>query len=427
MKIIITIALLTLSLAFVASAQPDSGGDTDPGIASLDTVWQTVSEYHYDTTFGGVNWQEIHDRYYETARTIKDDDSLIQLMNDMLLELKLSHYAVFRPEKKADGGSQLISAGSIGLGLRLFGEEAVITSLKPDFPAARAGLKPGYAITGINGVSVQQMLSDAADSHISHFSERRKVSDMCDAIYGCTFGQPGDTVVIAYKDEDGMSREATLLMQQRPGGTIIDEDFPTVYVDCSSARLADDIGYIYFSAVLPPADSFFLTAIEKLSDVRGLVIDIRGNPGGMHTVGETIASKLIGEKMVFSVFKYRDGTVEVSVEPNPPVFEGPIAILVDVMNASASERFSGCMQSIGRATIIGEQSPGSVGPSNFKILPNGATFMYLIAQSLTPDGTVLEGHGVVPDIIEPLDREALLKGVDTQIQRAVEFLKNEVE
>ena len=424
MKTIITIALLTSSLAFVASAQPDSGVEIDAGMASLDTVWQTVSEYHYDTTFGGVDWQEIHDRYYKTARTVRDDDSLIQLMNDMLLELKLSHYAVFRPEKKADGGSQLISAGSIGLGLRLFGEEAVISFLKPDFPAARAGLKPGYVITDINGVSVKQMLSDAAGSHIPHFSERRKISDMCDVIYGRSFGQPGDTVVIAYEDEAGTSLEATLLMQQRPGGTIIDEDFPTVYVDCNSARLADDIGYIYFSAVLPPADSFFLAAIEELSDVRGLIIDIRGNPGGMHTVGETIASKLIGEKTVFSVFKYRDSTVEVLVEPNPPVFEGPIAILIDVMNASASERFSGCMQSVGRATIIGEQSPGSVGPSNFKQLPNGATFMYLIAQSLTPDGTVLEGHGVVPDITVPLDRKALSRDEDTQIARAVEFLKS---
>ena len=102
-------------------------------------------------------------------------------------------------------------------------------------------------------------------------------------------------------------------------------------------------------------------------------------------------------------------------------------ILIDVMNGSASERFSACMQSVGRATIIGERSSGSVGPSDIKELPNGASFMYLVAQSLTPDGTVLEGHGVIPDITVPLDKEALLNGVDTQIEQAVAYLSDALD
>jgi carboxyl-terminal processing protease len=160
-----------------------------------------------------------------------------------------------------------------------------------------------------------------------------------------------------------------------------------------------------------------------MQNLRGLIIDIRGNPGGDHVIGETIASKLLSERTMFSVFRYRDSTVQVSVDPEPPIFKGPVVILIDVMNASASERFSACMQSVGRAKIIGEQSPGAVGPSSLKELPNGATFLYLVAQSLTPDGKVLEGNGVIPDITVPLDRKALLMGRDTQIERAIKYIK----
>jgi carboxyl-terminal processing protease len=199
-----------------------------------------------------------------------------------------------------------------------------------------------------------------------------------------------------------------------------------VFLDFEAERIGNDIGYIYFSAFVPPADSLFRAALESLGDIRGLIIDLRGNPGGMHEIGEAIASKFVRERTLFSVFRYRDSTREVSVEPEPPLFTGPVAILIDVMNGSASERFSACMQSIGRAKIIGERSPGSVGPADVKRLPNGASFMYLVAQSTTPDGTVLEGRGVVPDITAPLDRAALFRGVDSQIERAALYLENEM-
>jgi len=418
---------LTACVTIKAAAQSDVQDDIDLGRASLDTVWQTVSECHFDSTFGGLDWQGIHDRYYGLAAKAENDDALIKLMNQMLLELKLSHYAVFHMDDKASSGSPLLSEASIGLDLRLFGDEAVITSLTPGFPAVQAGMIPGYAITSINGVPVEQMLSDAAARHIPHFNERRKIGDMSDDVLGRCYGKAGDTVVIGYEDESGAGHEVTLLMKQREDGIKIEEHFPTVYVDFRAEKLSGDIGYIYASAILPPADSLFSAALDSMKNIRALIIDLRGNPGGMHEIGEAWASRLISRKTLFSVFRYRDSTVNVSVEPDPPIMDGPIAILIDVMNGSASERFSACMQSIGRAKIIGERSPGSVGPSNVKELPNGASFMYLVAQSLTPDGTVLEGHGVIPYITVPLDRAALSRGVDTQLERAIAYLKSKID
>lgn len=426
-KVLIILVSLAVGIAGAVMGESDSTDWRALGEASLDTVWETVNEYHYDTTFGGVDWRAIHDRYAGLADAAKDEAELIELMNEMLLELKLSHYAVFRMESKAGSGPPILAEASVGLDLRILGNEAVITSLAADYPAARAGLKTGYAITNIDGEPVQKLMDAVAAEHIPRFGERRLISDMADDLVRRCFGHAGDTVQLSYEDSDGVLHDVTLPMKARGAGVKIDDNFPPVYLDFRSVRLTDDIGYVYFSAVLPPADSLFLDALDRMNDVRGLIIDIRGNPGGMHQIGEAIASKLVGEKTLFSVFRYRDSTVEVKIEPNPPVFEGPVAILIDVMNGSASERFSACMQSIGRATIIGEQSSGSVGPSDIKLLPNGASLMYLVAQSLTPDGTVLEGRGVIPDVIVSLDKAALLKGVDTQLDRAVAHLESRLD
>ncbi len=423
MRTIVVLMSLLISASITALAQSNAPDEVNLGRASLDTVWQTVYEHHYDSTFGGLNWKDIHDRYDKLAATTKEDSSFIKLMNQMLRELKLSHYSVFRVEDAASSGSPSMSEGSIGIELGLFGNEAVITALNPDFPAAQAGMKLGYQIKSFNGKSIRQILSDVTAKHIPHFNERQMTKSMCREVTGYCFGQPGDTVVITYEDETGVSHDTRLKMKQRTGGTKVSEELPTIYVDFKAERLAGNLGYISFSTFFPPADSLFLAALNSMKDIRGLIIDIRSSPGGMHEIGETIASRLVSKKTLFSVFQYRDSTVKVSVDPAPPIFEGPVAILINVMNGSASERFSACMQSIGRAKIIGEQSSGAVGPSNLKKLPDGASFLYLVAQSSTPDGTVLEGRGVIPDITVPLDRNALLKGRDTQIERAIDYLK----
>ena len=393
-------------------------------IASFDTIWQTVNENHYDPTFGGVDWNEIYKRYQKHVADLDDNDQFIELANKMLKELKLSHYVVFDVKKSSDSGSPLISQGTIGLETRIIDSKAIAKSVKQGSPAFAAGLRQGYEITMIDSVPVAQMIKDAEESHISHFNNRVLVSSMNDAILNRFFGEADSSVVVTYIDAKGIEQESEIIRQERPLKTIIDENFPAIYVDFESKVIESDIGYVYFDAFSPPVDTMFAKAIDSMKNIKGLIIDIRGNPGGMHEVGEAIASKLVNEKTLFSLFRTRDGVEEVYVNPDEKIFTGPVTVLIDVMNGSASERFSACIQSIGRAVIIGEWSPGSVGPSDIKELPNGASFMYLIAQSLTPDGTVLEGYGVKPDIAVNLDRDELLNGIDTQVERAVQYIRD---
>ena len=111
------------------------------------------------------------------------------------------------------------------------------------------------------------------------------------------------------------------------------------------------------------------------------------------------------------------------LDPAETVYDGPVVVLIDGASVSSAEEFAGALQAIHRAVIVGERSPGRVLVIDLMELPNGAIFLYPIEQTMTPDGTVLEGHGVVPDIPVGLDRDLLLQGVDSQLEAAIEYIE----
>ena len=133
---------------------------------------------------------------------------------------------------------------------------------------------------------------------------------------------------------------------------------------------------------------------------------------------------MVKDRVLFWRYQGRDKTQEAYLEPADSVYEGPVVVMVDHLSVSSAEEFSGGLKAIKRATIVGERTPGVVVTGNFEKLPNGATFVYPKAWTITADGTILEGHGVVPDIEMALDRNELLQGKDSQLEAAVRFIKN---
>jgi carboxyl-terminal processing protease len=105
-----------------------------------------------------------------------------------------------------------------------------------------------------------------------------------------------------------------------------------------------------------------------------------------------------------------------------PPFSGPVAILVDSMSGSASECFAGGMQSIGRARIFGQTSMGQALPALFDRLPNGDVLIHAYGDFVTANGTRLEGRGVIPDEVVPLERADLLAGRDRTMEAALAWI-----
>ncbi|MES0344129.1 MAG: S41 family peptidase, partial [Anaerolineales bacterium] len=160
-----------------------------------------------------------------------------------------------------------------------------------------------------------------------------------------------------------------------------------------------------------------------LHDAPAMIIDLRGNPGGTFPVRKAIASQLVGEPELFMRYQLRDGMEEAYLDSISNAYPGEVVLLVDELSTSSSEEFTGSLQAMGRATIIGSQTPGSCLVMNIELLPYEAILMYPFGQSQTPDGRILENNGVVPDIEVALDREQLLQGIDSQLEAAIEYVE----
>jgi carboxyl-terminal processing protease len=239
------------------------------------------------------------------------------------------------------------------------------------------------------------------------------------------YGETGKEVVVDYLDAKDRPQRATLQFAARSGSACaqIDPALPPACAELEVKRLADGIGYLRFSGFLTSVLDGVLQAIDDLHDAPALIIDLRGNPGGLFPVRKAIASQLVGDPKLFMRYQHRDGLEEAYLDPVPDAYEGKVVILVDELSASSSEEFAGSLQALGRATIVGSQTPGRCLVQEIAVLPQGALLVYPSAESQTPDGRVLEDNGVVPDIEVALDRELLLQGIDTQLEAAIDTIK----
>lgn len=117
----------------------------------FEIVWQTVNDKYFDSTFGGLDWNEVHDCYRPQVAAVEDEKTFYELVNKMLLELNVSHIGVVPPDQKDQLDPILSAEGSIGIDLRLLGEETVITAVEPESPGEQAGLRPGCVVQEMNG------------------------------------------------------------------------------------------------------------------------------------------------------------------------------------------------------------------------------------------------------------------------------------
>jgi proline iminopeptidase len=233
-------------------------------------------------------------------------------------------------------------------------------------------------------------------------------------------------VVIGYLDENGEEHETSIRRASRERKSVAGPVLPPFFLEFESRLLNDGIAYIRFSNFHPALTADVVQAIESHHDASGLIIDLRGNSGGEMEVTKAIARQLITERTLFSLLTTRNGHNELVLHPKQDAYTGPLVILIDAQSLSASEQFAAGLQATGRAVIVGERSPGNLLGGNLLQLPNDVGFIYPVVQVSTPDGTVLEGRGVIPDMEVGLDRTLLLEGVDPQLEAAVAYLVKEL-
>jgi len=390
---------------------------------SFETVWQTVNEKHYDPTFGGVDWKAVHDRYQPKIAAAEDDGTFYALTNRMLFRLNLSHLLVATRSELKRHLPVLLAEGAIGIDIKWIDKEAVISAVNPGTPADKAGLRPGYVIVGVDGKSIDQMVSNEKAYLTPPFNDRNRRNNLTNYILGHIYGMPNTRVTIAYRNEFGIIEKKAITRKSRGLATSLSPTMPPAFIEFESRRLPGNIAYFRFNHFAEPVDTKFIAAVEAMGDSRGMIIDLRANPGGFFSVLDTMAEHLLFEQVLLYQYKFRDRTVDKVIHPVAAPYKKPLVVLINERSMSCSELFAGSMQAVKRALIVGDRSPGYLLGANWIRLLNGGYFMHTILQPLPSDGKIIEDHGVRPDIEVSLERDALLEGRDSQLETAIKYIK----
>jgi carboxyl-terminal processing protease len=201
--------------------------------------------------------------------------------------------------------------------------------------------------------------------------------------------------------------------------------FPSTPIRCEATRDPDGIALLQFNIFVPPVMRKIKVLLRQLKPGDGLIVDLRGNGGGITTMASGISGRLCREEFVLGSMHQRQGAIDLDVYPQDSVFDGPVAILIDGRSASTSEVLAAGLQERHRARVFGELSAGAALPSVFKDLSTGDLFQFAIADVTTPSGALLEGKGVAPDESVLRSRADLAAGRDPVIEAARKWIDKE--
>jgi carboxyl-terminal processing protease len=156
---------------------------------------------------------------------------------------------------------------------------------------------------------------------------------------------------------------------------------------------------------------------------KGFVLDLRENPGGLLSAAVGVSSLFVESGVIVRVDERgKPETQEMAL--GDKVTDKPLVVLIDANSASASEIVAGALQDYKRATILGEKSYGKGSVQVIRQLSNGGAVKLTNAHYLTPKSRVIDGVGVVPDVILPMDPKLqAARETDTQLKKAFEILR----
>lgn len=192
----------------------------------------------------------------------------------------------------------------------------------------------------------------------------------------------------------------------------------------SYTLLDNNVGYLSISQFEEVTTKQFKAAVEDLQSqgMKGLVIDIRNNPGGLLDTVVGMLKYMLPDGLIVYTEDKQGNRKEYKGQDNDE-FNLPLAVIVNGNSASASEIFAGAIQDYGKGTIIGTQTYGKGIVQTVKPLTDGSAIKFTIAKYFTPKGQDIHGKGVTPDMVVEYDTDA---DVDTQLDAAIKNVEAQI-
>jgi len=394
-------------------------------LASFEKVWTTIRDKHWEKNPGGLDWTAIHDEFRPKMELAAGTPRARDVLREMLSRLRQTHFAIVPGSVYADvepsANDETHGDGSTGIDVRVLDGQAIVTKVDSGSSADRAGVKPGWEIDGVSGVLLAPLIDRLKkDPSLTGLTLERAVQSRIG-------GPIGETGRFAFLDGSNHLQVIPLVFSSPRGVISSFGNLPPMHVWVETGRLGNT-GYIAFNMFLDLVHVMtqFGNFVESCNRCDGLVIDLRGNPGGIGGMAMGMAGWLVDKPdQKLGTMLMRDVKLNFVINPRAQVFTGPVAVLVDGSSASTSEIFAGGLKDLGRARVFGTHTAAAALPSVFERLPNGDGFQYAVANYISEGGKPLEGVGVTPDVEVRLTRPALLSGHDPVLDAALEWIKGQ--
>ena len=432
-------AIRRLALAFVASAitaGPAAAQTAAAPIASYDSAWAALARTYWDTSFIATRWRPAHDSIRAALGADADAASVRAAIRALIAVPRQSHFVLLpasaTPVPANAGPSDDKRPGTVGLDVRAIGQEVVVWRVAADGAAARSGIRTGDVIRQIDTLPVARMRTTLRDAMPNDPAKADAL--VTTSVKARLGGSVGDTLLLVLSDRRGRSRAHALVRAPLSGRLTQFGNLPPIVVTATGARETvrargkrpRSVALITWSAWFPALSPTLDTLFFANRDADALIIDLRGNPGGVIGMLAGISGHVLDTVVSLGELRSRSGLLRFSSNPRrvdgtgrrTTPFAGPIAIIVDEFSASTTEFFASGMQAIGRARIFGATSAGQALPAAMGRLPNGDVLMHVIADHSDARGRRVEGIGVVPDQASPLRIADLRAGRDAALDAA---------
>lgn len=398
---------------------PDS-----PHSETFDRVWTTLLEKHYDPTLGCLDWPAIRTYYGDRVAKAPDTKAAYVELNAMLDTLGQSHLAAVPPGDRTDGATRQKNTGPAlaPLAARVIDGKAIVTSTSLE--GHESGVPRGAQLVEIDGNTVDVATQWHLDGEGREEAKRLYAARAVGSMLHCP---DGGLKRLKYLDpaagDAEVEREVECVM---PQATETLGNLRNVPVRVNS-RMIDGtkIGYLAFNVwMVPLMNARLRPALAQLREqgMQALVLDLRGNPGGVGAMSIPLARELVTEAVDLGALQMRNMKQEFKVEANPEAFAGPVVLLIDEGTASTSEIFATGMRDAGRVQVVGgSNSAGMALPSLMEELPDGGRLQYVVGDYKSPKGTVAEGDGVRPDVLVAESRAEYAAGRDAVLDAGVEL------
>jgi carboxyl-terminal processing protease len=356
-------------------------------------AWKSIQVDYVDHTYNGQNWLKWKNHYQNRIHDLDDAyvaiDTMVSSLND--------EYTRFLKPRDMNEQSLSIDSRLFGVGIQIsmHHKKLVVLSTLDDTPAARAGIMPKDIITSING-------KETAGITVAQAADQIR-------------GKKGSFVTLSIQRN-----------QQHLVKKIMRDEIKIKSVFTRPIK-DNRIGYLRLSSFISESMMGEIqTLVKQLANKQALIVDIRGNYGGLFSNAVEIADMFLRQGDIVSIVNREHDRQRFSAHP-PQEFLQPVVLLVDGGSASASEILSGALKDNHRATLVGADTFGKGLVQKINPLSHEAGINITVSRYLTPNGDDINKKGIVPDIKVPITERDILSGEDPQLEKAIQVLQSKLD